>query len=379
MRKLFWIFWSLLLLAFAGSHFRSAAVEYQLTRTIWLQAATGGGGVRLVVLCGDPSATRMSGTVIGRDKDTWRYGLGIGSFGYAVYHATADLEGTPVDTYRFDFPLLPVLLTLLGLAIAVWALKRWGAPAGLIWEECRRKRKGNRLVGVLRTGLLCFLSVLTAITAFLWIAGHVGLPPAWSYLGENFAFATAKPYIGYTFQFPGDSGLTAMQKIDQIVSEHEARLERPQHHVSVEVMAGQFAFRYFKADAPARSTSARTQFGFGGFEFLEEGIAAPTVEMLIPPRWFASRGVTLGLERTVMIPAWALLVVLAVWPLWCFLRGPLQHARRRSMGCCIHCGYSLTGLIQPRCPECGKVVDLDGVIPAFRPEGATSHGQAFGE
>jgi hypothetical protein len=33
--------------------------------------------------------------------------------------------------------------------------------------------------------------------------------------------------------------------------------------------------------------------------------------------------------------------------------GPLRRRRRRKRNQCIHCGYNLIGLPEPRCPECG--------------------------
>jgi hypothetical protein len=35
----------------------------------------------------------------------------------------------------------------------------------------------------------------------------------------------------------------------------------------------------------------------------------------------------------------------------------IARRRRRKRGSCVHCGYSLTGLTEPRCPECGTPFD----------------------
>ncbi len=52
-------------------------------------------------------------------------------------------------------------------------------------------------------------------------------------------------------------------------------------------------------------------------------------------------------------PVWASLTVFACYPFIAIVRGPLRRHRRRKRNECIHCGYSLTGLPKPRCPECG--------------------------
>ena len=56
------------------------------------------------------------------------------------------------------------------------------------------------------------------------------------------------------------------------------------------------------------------------------------------------------------VPLWLPFALLAAYPVIAFVRGPLRRYRRRKRNQCAHCGYNLTGLPEPRCPECGNPV-----------------------
>ena len=49
-----------------------------------------------------------------------------------------------------------------------------------------------------------------------------------------------------------------------------------------------------------------------------------------------------------------LIILLAFYPTFAFIRGPVRRWRRRRHGLCIACSYNLTALTEPRCPECGE-------------------------
>lgn len=67
-----------------------------------------------------------------------------------------------------------------------------------------------------------------------------------------------------------------------------------------------------------------------------------------PPRWltWAANGVSL-----VIMDLPPLLVTLAVNHRLTFARVPSNGHTR-----CGHCGYILKGLVEPRCPECGRTI-----------------------
>jgi hypothetical protein len=54
-------------------------------------------------------------------------------------------------------------------------------------------------------------------------------------------------------------------------------------------------------------------------------------------------------------PAWFVAPLLAILPLL-WLRTFAKRAKRNKAGCCMACGYNLTGNISGLCPECGNKV-----------------------
>lgn len=54
-----------------------------------------------------------------------------------------------------------------------------------------------------------------------------------------------------------------------------------------------------------------------------------------------------------VFPFWLTTCLLSVALLTPVFRGPVRRWRRKRAGCCLHCGYSLTGNRSGRCPECG--------------------------
>lgn len=75
----------------------------------------------------------------------------------------------------------------------------------------------------------------------------------------------------------------------------------------------------------------RRSFAFAGFEC----------------DYWAPGGVT-----WVRIPLWAPFILFAAYPTIAFIRGPVRRWRRRRKGCCVKCGYNLTGNVSGVCPEC---------------------------
>ncbi len=60
-----------------------------------------------------------------------------------------------------------------------------------------------------------------------------------------------------------------------------------------------------------------------------------------------------------LVMALGLITVAVAWfhMLWEGFRSDYIIAERRYRGLCLKCGYSLHGLIEPRCPECGTAFE----------------------
>ena len=59
----------------------------------------------------------------------------------------------------------------------------------------------------------------------------------------------------------------------------------------------------------------------------------------------------------VVLPCWFVVLALAAYPSLAFSRGPLRRWHRRRHNRCEKCAYDLTGLTEPRCPECGTKIE----------------------
>lgn len=66
------------------------------------------------------------------------------------------------------------------------------------------------------------------------------------------------------------------------------------------------------------------------------------------------------------VPFWAPAVILLICPAAAMLAGPLRRRKRRKRGQCLKCGYNLTGLPEPRCPECGTPFTAPKRLPSGR-------------
>jgi len=379
MRKLIWVCSCVLLLAYVATYFRTAAFDYQLTHKTWIQVATADGCARLVVVSGDPSASSTAHIVIERDKNSWRHDASAAQWSRVPpWEGPVDTLGTIVLNYQFKAPLAPVLVPL-AFMLAIWVMERWGASLGLVWAELwTTPQFGRGAFGIVRRVLLAVSIVFAFGAALLWAASHVDPLPRLCYLGDHVAFVTGEDDFDVSVLFkPSGAGPNAPDKsFAEIIDERIDELGRPKKYCSVQVTRERIAFRYYTADVTSGSVVMPVWHELAVFEFGQDRVELPYVASPLPMTEFggpvgttviSTSSATAGLERTVILPLWSLVTLFGPWPLWCFLRGPVRRARRRAAGCCPPCGYNLTGLIDPRCPECGTAFDPESVGWAGKP------------
>ena len=82
-----------------------------------------------------------------------------------------------------------------------------------------------------------------------------------------------------------------------------------------------------------------------------ENPLAPAIQAFLKQLQYWTAAGTL--VHTISLDLWVPLIFLVIYPVIALIRGPIRRYRRRAKGQCLTCAYNLTGLIEPRCPECG--------------------------
>lgn len=65
---------------------------------------------------------------------------------------------------------------------------------------------------------------------------------------------------------------------------------------------------------------------------------------------------------TIEFRSWIVLLLVFLWPLLAYMRGPLRRAWWQKDGRCSVCGYNLSGNINGVCTECGSNIDLNAFV-----------------
>ncbi len=181
---------------------------------------------------------------------------------------------------------------------------------------------------MIRKAIIVMLSLAAAGTVAMWGMTAIEWPGYWRSRG---------PVCGYSIVRTADYPPTWL-----LVSWADSHL-RPKAQFSEGSMALRWSYPVAQQDAPATRTSLR----LAGFEFRRQAVPGALLSYTLPV------GKT-SVDVDIRIPLWFLFILFTSYPaVALFIRGPLRRYLRRKKGLCVKCGYNLTGLPEPRCPESG--------------------------
>ena len=125
---------------------------------------------------------------------------------------------------------------------------------------------------------------------------------------------------------------------------------------------------YFSQDPDDHPLTSASWQALGYLRFLQTGryTAAARSHQIQTPAYAKMAGFP-TIKHHWGFPLWFPLIFFGAYPTLAFIRGPLRRYRRRKRGLCVKCGYNLTGLTEPRCPECGGVAQCKEPSPVQLP------------
>jgi hypothetical protein len=361
MRKLLIATWTIAACLLLAGFLIPVAYDTNVSRNTWCQIAIIDGTVRLMVVHSDPSASTVAATVYEREISTWRNVVSGDMWGrYDRWTQPVDEIKTSMTTLRLDVPLAWILILIPLSPVGVWVFKRYRAPPRLIWKELRARQPGRSRFGHLRSSfvVISFCSAAIAIIILRSIT-YSGLSsgPSYSYDWGAVVLPPVRPDPYLWARPPSEQTLAARDQFEQGGSSKQ--------YVTVQVLHdGRVVFRLFKPSPNGGQRRQRRQkftryivgikittmttfgpiaLGYWGSGYIEQVTSGtgspPTIA---------------GIEHSIEFRLSSLAMLMLIYPLIRFFRGPLRRARWRANGCCRWCGYDLTGNESGVCPECGE-------------------------
>lgn len=235
----------------------------------------------------------------------------------------------------------PAALAIFAVAIAI-PLVRQPSQARLLlselWRPSNRRTVGRWMLGWCRRGALAVSILVAGLFAIVWAQSHGLLSGLWK---REYAVGQIRIHPWLQTVTIGD--LEALVDPSAILRTEHGMLS----------LVG-----YLRV--PKAWPQPVHRFEFGSFRWraslprpLQCGLGLPP----ITPAKIVDFGKTNPVLISASAPLWAPTTLFFAWPLWAFFRGPWRRSSRRAKGICLHCSYNLTGLTEPRCPECGTGFD----------------------
>ncbi|GJM25948.1 MAG: hypothetical protein DHS20C16_23630 [Phycisphaerae bacterium] len=211
---------------------------------------------------------------------------------------------------------------------------------------------------MIRKSILVILTLLTFITLVAYVLSY-------TVKSKLECFAPGEEYI--------DGMLTKDLALLQVIGEFESiftnnahakgllvRLWKAEDGTRASFWAHDGAIAYIQIDPLAQGSKfvpVRSK-RWAGFEIEDKFTTGPWVTSLqydqMPlagQRWCSE---SFCRAYTASMPLWFPVLVFGAYPFAVLVVAPFRRHRRRKRNECIHCGYNLTGLPEPRCPECGE-------------------------
>ncbi|MBI4719143.1 MAG: hypothetical protein HY763_15185 [Planctomycetes bacterium] len=340
---------------FSGRLFRSETRE--------VQGALRGGYLRYVLLDARLSGAPNEQRAFTEYANRWHQGIPVSPF---RRHTFPLHDGTIVDSVVLTANLWLVAAGLAFLAAALRFRRRIALSLKELHPRLPRTPLGW-LVWLPRLTLLALLSLAAAGIGAAWVtllalpgsrvppsdpSGH--LPARFG--GDGFVGMTLTQVWGVDLALPDPLG--DAKHVPKVLSGSDDD-ERLHVWVTPRIVGGRWTL-FLKRDLPTwngfygyRGTGGNS-WGFH-FSFVPISPGSPLLVAPFPLGWTMVSGGAIA-------PVPAVLTVLALYPAIAFFRGPWRRAGRRLRGECTRCGYNLTGLTEPRCPECSTACTLPGGV-----------------
>ncbi len=205
---------------------------------------------------------------------------------------------------------------------------------GELWRPSNRRTIGRRILGWCRRGAMAVLVFVAGLFAIVWAQSH-GLLSGLSIRQYAVGPLRIKSW-GPIVSISGSEELVdpfVVLRTEQGIINLAGYVRVPKAWPQPDHSLHWSAFRW-RVSGPFT-----VRCGLGLPQFTQEQLA-----------YF---GRTNPVRISASAPLWAPTALFSAWPLWAFFRGPWRRSGRRADGICLQCGYDLTGLTEPRCPECG--------------------------
>ena len=217
---------------------------------------------------------------------------------------------------------------------------------------------------MVRRILIVLLTLVATVSLGLWVHSYrAGEPPLGHWLiSRDVCFITVDERRLGLQRWIGERAFLSLQVIPGRISFVYLTATQPQGPAADrEYEAAGFAYRQRAIRRPFSIRPLRVSRVDGNYDFADvDGAPVDYIELMAPAGFSPTEEVfSAGTIRSVLVPFWAFVVLLAAYPAVALVRGPLAHLARRRRGVCSRCGYDLTGTLEPKCPECGQDFDQD--------------------